>query len=98
MNSDAFERFEKGRGGWLIPLTLFLVGAVATLIAIDTVMRVAVEQAPQLQDAPPKADAEMPRPLPAGSSADPQLRPDPQVGPDPEVRPDPPSGRAPTEP
>jgi hypothetical protein len=44
MNTEVFERFEKTRGGLLIPVLLFVVGAVATLIAIKTVHGVAVEQ------------------------------------------------------
>ena len=44
MNADVFERFEKTRGGLLIPVLLFVVGAVATLIAIKTVHGVVIEQ------------------------------------------------------
>jgi hypothetical protein len=44
MNSDVFERFERTRGGLLIPVLLFVVGAVATVLAIKTVHGVAIEQ------------------------------------------------------
>jgi hypothetical protein len=44
MNTEVFERFEKTRGGLLIPVLLFVVGAVATVMAIRSVHGVARQQ------------------------------------------------------
>lgn len=35
MHSDPFERFERSRGGLLIPVAVFAVGAILTTVAID---------------------------------------------------------------
>ena len=34
MNGDPFERFERSRGGLLIPVLIFIVGAVLTTLAL----------------------------------------------------------------
>ena len=58
MNADAFERFEKSRGGLLIPVVVFVLGAIATVVAMIAVQRVALDQAAaQQQLQPPAADA-----------------------------------------
>lgn len=57
MNHDAFERFESSRRGWLIPVALFLLGAVATLFAIDAVMDVAMKQMQAASDQQQAAEA-----------------------------------------
>lgn len=77
MNTEAFERFEKTRRGLLIPVLLFVVGAVATLIAIKTVHGVAVEQLERSAPADPgdrdaDAAAELPRAEQANESAVPE--------------------------
>lgn len=45
MNADAFERFETSRSGLLIPLAVFVVGAIATVVAITTVNQLALREA-----------------------------------------------------
>ncbi|MEM1071179.1 MAG: hypothetical protein AAGG48_10520 [Planctomycetota bacterium] len=37
MSEDPFERFERSRGGWLIPIALFIAGSIATAIAIQKI-------------------------------------------------------------
>ena len=48
MNDDLFQRFERSRGGLLIPVLLFILGAVPTILALRAMNPLAV-----LQDAPP---------------------------------------------
>lgn len=35
MNGDPFERFERSRGGLLIPILIFVVGAILTTFALS---------------------------------------------------------------
>ena len=37
MSNDPFERFERSRSGWLIPLLLFVLGAIPTTFAIRAI-------------------------------------------------------------
>lgn len=48
MSEDPFARFERSRGGWLIPVAIFLLGAVPTVLAIRTIDGMALMQ--QLND------------------------------------------------
>jgi hypothetical protein len=52
MSDDPFQRFERSRGGLLIPLCLFVLGAVPTALAIDAINKLPedVRQAPQEVD------------------------------------------------
>lgn len=45
MHGDAFERFETSRGGLLIPVLLFLLGAIATVVAVRAINDLAIRAA-----------------------------------------------------
>lgn len=42
MSEDPFARFERSRGGWVIPVVIFLCGAIPTTMAIRAVDRMAL--------------------------------------------------------
>lgn len=44
MHEDPFSRFERSRGGLLIPVAVFCVGAFVTLVSIELINRVAVDE------------------------------------------------------
>ncbi|MDG2222193.1 MAG: hypothetical protein P8L85_12500 [Rubripirellula sp.] len=37
MSEDPFARFERSRSGWLLPVALFVLGAIPTALAVSTV-------------------------------------------------------------
>ena len=39
MSQDPFAQFERSRGGWLIPVTLFVLGAITTTWAVNSLAR-----------------------------------------------------------
>ncbi len=45
MHGDAFERFETSRGGLLIPVVLFVLGAIATVVAVRAINDLAIRAA-----------------------------------------------------
>lgn len=51
MSDDPFERFERSRGGLLIPLLLFILGAVPTTLAIGSMSQLAVVEHARRADA-----------------------------------------------
>ncbi len=53
MNGDPFEQFERSRGGLLIPVLIFIVGAVLTTFAVSSLNRLVRVEA--LADQPPAA-------------------------------------------
>ena len=53
MNGDPFERFERSRGGLLIPVLIFIVGAVLTTFAVSSLNQLIRMEA--LADQPPAA-------------------------------------------
>ncbi|TWU48274.1 hypothetical protein Poly59_51200 [Rubripirellula reticaptiva] len=42
MSIDPFERFESSRGGLLIPVGLFIIGSIATTIAVAALHRIEI--------------------------------------------------------
>lgn len=52
MSQDPFERFERSRGGLLIPVVVFILGAVPTAIAIRAMSHLAVLEDDPVEAAP----------------------------------------------
>ena len=50
MSQDPFEQFERSRGGMLIPVVVFAIGAVLTLVAIDLLHGVRVREEAELRE------------------------------------------------
>ena len=44
MSEDPFARFERSRGGWLLPAALFIFGAIPTAFAVSKIHGMALMQ------------------------------------------------------
>ena len=65
MSNDPFARFESSRGGWLIPVVLFVVGAMGTMVGIRAIHGLevpSIQQAPAQGDLPPSESATLETP------------------------------------
>ncbi|MGI9474974.1 MAG: hypothetical protein ACR2NZ_25810 [Rubripirellula sp.] len=49
MSQDPFEQFERSRGGLLIPILVFAVGALVTVVAIKTLQDLRIRENAELQ-------------------------------------------------
>ena len=58
MSHDPFEQFERSRGGFLIPMVIFALGAGLTVFAIDVLHEVRVREEAELQELREAIEAE----------------------------------------
>lgn len=69
MHEDPFARFERSRGGWLIPIAVFVAGAIGTTIALNMVHRLDLrDRAGEIEQEVPAMND--PDPTPAPEPAD----------------------------
>ncbi|QDT05709.1 hypothetical protein K227x_41120 [Rubripirellula lacrimiformis] len=59
MSNDPFARFESSRGGWLIPILLFVIGALGTMVGIRAIhgLEVPSTQQESTQDDLPQSES-----------------------------------------
>ncbi|MGB7325640.1 MAG: hypothetical protein WBD31_12270 [Rubripirellula sp.] len=56
MSIDPFERFESSRGGLLIPVGLFIIGSIATTIAVAALHRIEIPAAAEQKKIAPAVE------------------------------------------
>jgi hypothetical protein len=88
MPRDPFARFESSGGGWLVPIVVFVIGAVLTVAAIQGVHLAAAAPDELEPQGPGRANADPP-------NADPPNADPPNADP---ANPDPPPNDVPLEP